>query len=281
LHPVLETSTISKAAKGKAMTLTLRRGLYSFIWLLRQSKASRTVFRVCPRFFMHRMKVLIELSKIVKMIYMKTTENYRMQLHSDGELIKTILAGDIESLYYLVIIKYREELYAVIGKHLVKSSNKCTDINMEYWLYKFYNYLTVPTKIKKKSKFENIKNKYRVRHWLCQCCRYFLINDEEFKIFTVHDFDFSRLSMSENLIYQSENSQSIIEKFVLIIETFNKILTAREKYIVFTYLYCEKKQPDVLPCLNKKIAISLNTTEGNIRKIKSVAYDKVRKFLNK
>jgi DNA-directed RNA polymerase specialized sigma subunit len=77
-----------------------------------------------------------------------------------------------------------------------------------------------------------------------------------------------------------DSLQIVTTKFILIIETINKILDVREKYVVFTYLYCEKKQPDALIHLDKKIAFVLNTTEGNVRRIKSTAYAKVRKFLN-
>jgi hypothetical protein len=211
-----------------------------------------------------------------------TTKNYQLyQSSSDKELVKTILAGDTKALYYLVRIKYQKALYAVIGKQLAVTLSKYTDIDLEYWLYKFYNYMTIPTKIKKKSKFENIENKDNVQSWLCQCCWNFLINDEEFKISTIHDFDFSRSSAYENLTEQSEHSQHIMEKFILIIETINSILTDREKYVILTYLYCEKRHPDELTHLDKKLASSLDTSEGNIRKIKSVAYDKLRKFLNK
>jgi hypothetical protein len=203
------------------------------------------------------------------------------QSYSDRELIKTILAGDTDALYYLVIIKYRKELSAVIDRKSIKTLNKGTNIYLEYWLCKFYEHMLIPTKIKKRSKFESIENKDNIQCWLCQCCCNFLINDEEFKTFTVYSFDFNSLDMSKNLICISGHSQSRMRKFILTIETFNKILTNREKYVVFTYLYCEKKQTDTLLHLDKKIAAILNTSEGNIRKIKSVAYDKVRKFLNK
>jgi DNA-directed RNA polymerase sigma subunit (sigma70/sigma32) len=96
----------------------------------------------------------------------------------------------------------------------------------------------------------------------------------------VHSFDFNSLETSKNLICISEHPLSKMRKFILTIETFNKILSNREKYVVFTYLYCEKKQIDTLLHLDKKIALILNTSEGNIRKIKSTAYDKVRKFLS-
>jgi hypothetical protein len=211
---------------------------------------------------------------------METTKNYQMyRSYSDKELIKTIIAGDMRSLYYLVRIKYQKKLYAIIGKQLTNAVYQYTEIDLEYWLYKFYNDMTVPTKIKKESKFENIKNQDNIQRWICQCCRIFLIHDAEFRNLNVHDFNFNRLNMPESVTYSSKHSQNMMKKFIRTVETFNKILTAREKYVVFTYLYCEKKQPDELLHLDKKIALVLNTSEGNIRKIKSVAYDKVRKFL--
>jgi hypothetical protein len=204
------------------------------------------------------------------------------QTCSDKELIKTILEGDIDALYYLVRVKYQKKLYGVIAKHLlIKTLNNCTDIDLEYWLYKFCNYMTIPTKIKKQSKFENIKNIENIQSWLCQCCWNFLINDVEFNTITVHYFDFNRLSEAENLESRLKHAQIITNKFIQAIVTFNKVLTHREKYVVLTYLYCEKKQIDTLIHLDKKIADILNTSEGNIRKIKSVAYDKIKKYLNK
>jgi hypothetical protein len=210
---------------------------------------------------------------------METTQNYQMyQSCSDKQLIKAIIAGDMDALYYLVRIKYQKELYAVISKRLTNVLYQYTEPDLEYWLDKFYNDMTVSTKIKKESKFENIKNQDNIQHWICQCCRTFLINDAEFGNLNVHDFDFNQLHTSESVTYSSKHSQNMMKKFIWAVETFNKILTAREKYVVFTYLYCEKKQPDELLHLDKKIALVLNTSEGNIRKIKSVAYDKVRKF---
>jgi hypothetical protein len=209
----------------------------------------------------------------------QTTVDYQMyQTCSDNELINAVLKEDEKVLYYIARIKYQKKLHGVIAKLLLKTSKKCTDIDLEYWLDKFYNYMTAPTKIKKKSKFENIKNKDNIQSWLCQCCRNFLINDSEFKIFTVPDFDLNGLSISDSLEDQWEHTQNIMDKFILAIETFNKILTDREKYVVLTYLYCEKKQVDALLHLDKKIARILNTSAGNIRKIKSVAYGKVRDF---
>jgi hypothetical protein len=207
---------------------------------------------------------------------MKTTENYQnYQLYSDKELVNAILKGNIDAVYYIVRIKYQKKMYAVIAKQLIKVLNEYTEIDLEYWLYKFYNYMIIPTKIKKESKFKNMKNKDNIQHWLCQCCRFFLINDAEFRNLPIHNFDFNRLHTLKSETY----SRSMREKFIRTIETFNKILTNREKYVVFTYLYCEKKQTDVLLHLDKKLSIILNTSEGNIRKIKSVAYDKVRKVL--
>jgi DNA-directed RNA polymerase specialized sigma24 family protein len=198
------------------------------------------------------------------------------QTCSDKELIETILAKDLNALYYLVKIKYRKELYGVIGKQLHRILNKYTDIDLEYWLYKFYNYMTVPTKIRKKSKFENITNKNNIQSWLCRCCRNFLLNDAEFQINAIYGFDFDELPEPET---QERRQNHITGKFILIIETCNKILSNREKYVVFTYLYCEKKQVDALRYMDKKIADVLNTTEGNVRKIKSAAYSKIRNFL--
>jgi hypothetical protein len=213
---------------------------------------------------------------------METAKKYQIcQSYSDKELIEAILAGDMEVLYYLVRIKYQKELYAVIAKQLTDALNTYTEPDLEYWLYKFYNHMTVPTKIKKKNKFENIKNQDNIQHWICQCCRNFLIHDAEFENSNIHNFDFNRFYTPQDETCYSKHSQTVIKKFIIIIETFNKILTTREKYVVFTYLYCEKKRPHELIHLDKKIALILNTSEGNIRKIKSVAYDKVRKFLNK
>jgi hypothetical protein len=212
---------------------------------------------------------------------MNAIKDYRMyQTCSDRKLITTIIKGDVKALYYLVIIKYQKELSGVIAKQLLKIFNKCTDVDLEYWLYMFYSYMTVPTKIKKKSKFENIANKENIQSWLCQCCWNFLINDVEFNTFTMHYFDFNRLPAQESLKFRQEQTQLIMNKFILTIETFHNILTDREKYVVFTYLYCEKRQTDLLLYLDRKIAGILNTSEGNVRKIKSVAYDKVRKILN-
>jgi hypothetical protein len=210
---------------------------------------------------------------------MKTTENYQMyQTFSDKELITAILAKDPNALYYLVRVKYWKELYGVIGKQFHKMLNKYTDIDLEYWLYKFYNDMTVPTKIKKKSKFETVANNDNISGWLCRCCRNFLFNDAEFQTIIISDFDFKELPDPDSMEHQWNNTK--ISKFILTIETINKILTNREKYVVFSYIYCAKKQVDNLLYLDKKIAKALNTSEGNVRKIKSVAYGKVRKFLN-
>jgi hypothetical protein len=209
---------------------------------------------------------------------MTMAENYQMyQTCSDKELTAAILAKDPNALYYLVRVKYRKELYGVIGKQFHKVLNKYTDIDLEYWLYKFYNDMIVPTKIKKKSKFETVANNDNISSWLCQCCRNFLFNDAEFHTIIIYDFDFRELPDPDSMGRQHNSIK--ISKFILTIETINKILTDREKYVVFTYLYCTKKQVDALLHLDKKIAKALNTSEGNVRKIKCVAYNKVRKFL--
>jgi hypothetical protein len=211
---------------------------------------------------------------------METAKIYQMyQTYSDRELITTILAGDMIALYYLVIIKYQHELYAVICKHLIKTFNTYTDVDLEYRLFRLYNYMSTPAKITNKNRFVNIANKDNIQHWLCQCCHHFLINEEEFNIFHLHNIDFESLSLSNNSTDSPECSRTVIKKFIGIIEIFNKILTCRAKYVVFSYLYCEKKQPETLCHLDRKIALVLNTSEGNIRTTKSKAYDKVRKYL--
>jgi hypothetical protein len=214
---------------------------------------------------------------------MMTTPNY--QKNTDAELVEKSGAGDINALFYLIGVRYKKQLHGVIRNQLKVSGCKYTDYNLlDYWLYRFYCFINVPTK-KGKCKIFSIKNIDKVSNWLCRCCKNFLINDEEFKNPVICD-DLDKLFYDIELIatteYQSaaDCSKTKLKYFILIIMAIDKMLTEFEKYIILTDLYAKKKYPDIT-YLNKKIAHVLSTSEGSVKKTKSAVKDKIKSFVNK
>jgi hypothetical protein len=216
---------------------------------------------------------------------MTTPDDYKT--NTDAELVEKSSAGDINALSYLLGVKYKNQLHGVIHKQLKNSGIKYPDNNLlDYWLYKLYTFMTVPTK-KGKSKIGSIKNTDKVSSWLCQCCKNFLVNDEEFKNpATYEDLDkFSDLELMDTTEYQSSDnptdcSKKRLKQFILTIVAIDKTLTDFEKYIILTDLYAKKKYPDIT-YLNKKIAHALSTSEGCVKKTKSTVMDKIKSFINK
>jgi hypothetical protein len=135
----------------------------------------------------------------------------------------------------------------------VEKNIKYVDENLlEYWLYKFCNFIIVPTKIKGKSKLENI-NPDKVPNWLCKCCENFLKDDDEFNSLNIYDnFNLKKLSEIPDSDNPTDSTKTQLKQFTLIMETVDKALTDFEKYIVLTDLYVKKRHPDMM-YLNKKI----------------------------
>jgi hypothetical protein len=213
---------------------------------------------------------------------MMTIQNY--QTGTDAELIEASRAGDMNALFQL-IEKYRKQLYGVIGnKIMLKKYIKYVNEDLlEYWHSKFYDFMTVLTKIKGKSKLENI-NPDKVSSWLCKCCENFLKDNDEFNSLDIYDnFNLKKLSEIPDLDNPNPTdfTKTQLKQFIMIIETVDKTFTNFEKYIVLTDLYVKKRHPDMVLYLDKKIALVLSSTEGSIRKTKSLAYKKIKSFLNK
>jgi hypothetical protein len=216
---------------------------------------------------------------------MKPTSNY--QTNTDAELVKKSSAGDMNALFYLIEVKYQNQLYGVICKQLKDFGIEYPDKNLlDYWLDRFYKFMSVSTK-KGKSKIGSIENVDKVSNWLCQCCKNFLVDDEEFKNPVIcEDSDkFFDIEFMETTEYQSSDnpidcSKKVLKQFILTIVAIDQALTDFEKYIVFTDLYARKKYPD-MTYLNKKIASALSTSEGSVKKTKNTVKDKIKSFVNK
>jgi hypothetical protein len=213
--------------------------------------------------------------------------NTRYQTGTDAELIEKIRAGDRDALFRLIGVKYQKKLYGVIYKQLMLNPGiKYVDNDLlEYWLYKFYVFMSVPTKTEKKSKFESIKTD-EISSWLCTCCINFLkkeFKESNVRIIYIDSYDGSHEDEISEIhdIEGSVNSTDMLRQFTLTIEAIDKALTSFEKYIVLTYLCCEKKCPDLISHLDTRIANILSSTKESVRKTKSAAYRKIKLFINK
>jgi hypothetical protein len=216
-------------------------------------------------------------------------ENY--QSCTDRELIDKLLSEDIDAAYYLIMVKYKPFLYSLIGKYLHKMHIPFTDDDLAYQLNEFYTYITTPTKIKKKNRFNDIKNKDDITAWLCGCYRNFSKNYSEYKkkIIPINsDFidkylDNSYFDSETETELDKNNNQVLMMKLIAFFKT---LCNARDKYIVFTYLYYTVADEKNIN-LDSKIAAVLQKhvypaiSNQDVRKIQSKACKKAEAFFKK
>jgi hypothetical protein len=211
------------------------------------------------------------------------------QSWTDKELIDKLLSGDTDAVYYLIMIKYQSFLYSLIGRQLSKMYIKFTNDDLEFRLGKFYIYMTAMTIIKKKNKFDDIKNKDNIKGWLYICYQNFSKNCPEYKFIPL-DSDFID-SYPDNSDFDAEtesetemgrNDQILMPKLIAFFKT---LPSARDRYIVFTHLYyvvADKKNIN----LDCKIAAVLqkhgySTSANDVRRIQCRAYKKAMTYFIK
>jgi hypothetical protein len=208
---------------------------------------------------------------------------------SDNKLLDLILSGDINASYYLICIKYQKELYRVIFNYFrevfIKFSNSS---DLEYWLYKFWNYMDCPTKITEKNQFYNIKYRNNIHNWLCKCCKYFLLNYKMVEVF-VPDAIKLKIDCSDDYNIIEDDKLKEFDSNVLKIKMadyFFIFLNIRDSYIMYSYLYCAKKGIYIVH-LDEKIADTLtdcgysDMSAEYVRKIKNKSIKKANNFFSK
>jgi hypothetical protein len=202
---------------------------------------------------------------------------------SDGKLVKLIISGDNDASYFLIKVRYQQELHGVIGNAL-KNFEKFTDDDLEYWLEKFYAYIIEPKIFADDSKFENIKDTDKIKSWLCRCCSLFLIHGID-KIFIPKDFDFESIPDSDTYNDAEANSDDDRKEFLklIILKFFVEHLTKCDLFIMLTYWYNDNKILHIVH-LDDKIANALNRNHcrekcfsgDEVRKIRIRSIDKAK-----
>lgn len=220
------------------------------------------------------------------MIQMKTGDYEIYQSSSDSRLLDLILSGDAGASFYLIRVKYQKELHGVIYNYFKKINIKFSNGNdLEYWLYKFQNYMDSPTKIEGKNQFDSVKHRDNIHNWLCCCCRYFLFNYKMLEV-SVPD-DMLKTFCSD--VYSMDREPKIYDCNMLEIKMadyFYDFLDIRDTYIMYSYLYCIKKRL-VIVHLDEKIADVLircgysGMSAEYVRKIKNKSISKANKFFSK
>jgi hypothetical protein len=164
--------------------------------------------------------------------------------------------------------------------------------DLEYWLYKFQNYINSPTKIVGKNQFENIENKENIENWLCQCCNFFILHygniessiyDLNLETYATDDFDTDFETDSET---EEFNKNTLKLKMA---DYFFHFSNYRDIYIIYSYLYCEyyEEKGGYIFRPDKKISDTLknhgfqNMTANHVRIIKNRSYAKAEKFFKK
>jgi hypothetical protein len=218
---------------------------------------------------------------------MKTNDYVTYQLMNDSELLELILSGDTNAIFYLIRIKYRGKLYGVIHNSFKAFNNDLSNDNdLEYWLYRFQDYMDRPTKIAGKKQFANIKCKDNIQSWLCRCCRYFILNHGKIEV-CIFDGNLVTDICSEDFDTDAESEELYRHTLkVKMADYFFNFLNCRDSYIMYTYLLCEETGISTLH-LDEKIANVLinhgfpDMSADHVRKIKSKSLDKAKKNFKK
>jgi hypothetical protein len=219
---------------------------------------------------------------------MKTNDYRTYQLMNDSDLLELILLGDMNASFYLTGIKYQKPLYGVIHNSFKASNiNLSNNDDLEYWRYKFQNYMDSPTKIAEKNQFANIKCKDNIQRWLCQCCRYFIFNHGKIAI-CIFDVNLAADICFDDFDTDAAEAEECYRQTLKIktADYFFNFLSYRDSYIMYTYLFCEETGISTLH-LDEKIADALtnygftNISAEYVRKIKSKSLNKAKKFFEK
>jgi hypothetical protein len=203
----------------------------------------------------------------------------------DGKLVERIISGDKNAAYFLIEVRYRNELNGVIGAKLSKYM-KFTDDDLEYWLEKFHDNMIDPKILVKNSKFENIKDIDKVKNWLCRCCSIFLrhgINKISIPKNIDYNFDFIQNSDTYNdaEAKSGDDRQEFLKLWI--IDFFVEHLSKCDLYIMLTYMYENTEIAHVVH-LDDKIANALNQyhcrgkcfSGDEVRKIRTRSIDKAK-----
>jgi hypothetical protein len=150
---------------------------------------------------------------------------------TDEELVELFLSGDMNASYFLVMVRYQKTLHGLIYR-----LKKCSNDDLESWLWLIYKDVTTLTLIEAKNKFESIKDKNKVEGWLRQCATSFLCKspvtiNTDFEDFADDSDSDSEIGFYEQLLLIPGLIPKIIEYF--------KDLSSRNLYIVLTYLFYE------------------------------------------
>jgi hypothetical protein len=208
----------------------------------------------------------------------------------DAKLVELIISGNNKAACFLIKVRYKKNLYAVIGKRLGEFM-KFYDDDLEYYLEKFYDHMIEPKKKTAYSKFGNITDNQKVNSWLCSSCSNFMskvkknpasrdIDDEDFKL--VQDYD---TYDEEEAKLSDERRESLL---LWILDFFTDKLSKRDQYIMFTYMYSDNKMVKVSRFAGK-IADDLNQchcrrkdfSEEEVRDIYSRSMRKARNKFEK
>lgn len=221
-----------------------------------------------------------------------------MENRTDHELVQLILSsGDKERELYiihLIQIRYAESL-------ITKGSAFCKDKKeVKEKLSNFVEHMKNKSKKEQKDKFQEVAKNDNIERWLRQCFHNYLV--DEVQRSNKHDIYDENLVNNTIVIDKEESSPSIVEYlptdipdnnpdgieelqkcqdrkdllYIQILESFNR-LSARERYIVFTYFYCERMRQDSTPLhLDEILSKILGVSKDNVRKIKSEAYKKIK-----
>jgi hypothetical protein len=203
---------------------------------------------------------------------------------TDCQLVDLILSGDTNASFYLISVKYQQELYKVIFKYLKRFHTKLLDDSeLEYWLYKFQDDIDTLTKITKKHKLGQINNRHNIKTWLCQCCKHFLLKWK--KIDTNCDIDLETIVDDYSTDSESEvQYRDMLKQKAMEYLFFS--LSNRDTYIIVTYLYCIEKGFASVHC-DEKIANVLSEhgcphmTAEYVRKIKNKSLNNANKKFKK
>jgi hypothetical protein len=143
-----------------------------------------------------------------------------------------------------------------------------------------------PTKIAGKSQFENIKHKDNIHNWLCQCCKYFLLNHKMIEVYISDDIIQKTVCSDEhNTDCKPQEFDNNVFKIEMADYFFN-CLDVRDSYIMYVYLYSMEEEI-YINRLDEKISDTLincgysNMSAEYVRKIKSKSISKARNFFFK
>lgn len=220
------------------------------------------------------------------------------EYYSDSELVCSFIDNEeLEALYYLIMYRYKSTLLPILGSYFTCYNSE----SLQNALYDFFYHISQPTERDKTNRLKNYQHSLPFKNFICTACKNYVLNilqsegdalknkvsiDEGNKIWGDSDdciTEMELMNSEEDILLDTRRESENMEDLYLILalETINQ-LTSKERYILLTYLYCERYKKVGIPLyLSRQISAILGITEGSVKTIHSRLQKELREKYKK